>query len=58
MGNGEGRIRTHYLGVAERNVARQEPMSNKQRLSQDPLSFPQAYHSVNLAALAATCRQL
>ena len=41
MGNGEGRIRTHYLGVAERNVARQLPTSNKGYLSQDPLSFPQ-----------------
>ncbi len=42
MGNGEGRIRTHYLGVAERNLPRQEPLSNKQGLSQDPPSFPQA----------------
>jgi len=33
MGNGEGRIRTHYLGVAERNLPRQGPLSNKQGLS-------------------------
>ena len=42
--NGEGRIRTHYLGEAKRNVARQLPASNKRCLSLDPPSFPQAYH--------------
>ena len=44
MGNGEGRIRTHYLGEAKRNVARQLPASNKWCLSVDPPSFPQACH--------------
>jgi hypothetical protein len=58
MRNGEGRIRTRSFGEAKRNLPRQVPLSNKQGLSQDPPSFPQAYHSVNLAVLTATCRQL
>ena len=39
MGNGEGRIRTHYLGVAERNVARQLPLSNNSGLSVEAKLF-------------------
>jgi len=41
MGNGEGRIRTHSFGEAKRNLACQQPKSNKCLLSMHPFSFPQ-----------------